>query len=194
VFNVPNVSATTITFEGAANTIYGAPITRSDLEIGNPTGQEQHFHEIDSTGFPTFVPNDGTGVLYNDRDTQIFFRTASGAPFSLFAPVMVDVATDLNGGAGGANSISIAGFVGGVQTTPALVYAISGSYLSIDLTALGAVDQVLFDGASTGNGGFTLDNFAFREGATPVPEPATLSLLGMGISAMALRRRKQAGR
>jgi hypothetical protein len=80
-------SAATITFEGQFNAEYSSPITRGGFLIGNPVGQEQHFHEVTSTQFG--LPNNGTGVLLNDRNTEIFVVEGSFADFTLSS---VDVA------------------------------------------------------------------------------------------------------
>ncbi len=53
--------------------------------------------------------------------------------------------------------------------------------ISLDLTGLG--------GNSDNMG---LDNIRFHQTATPVPEPATLATLGLGVAAIARRRRRSA--
>ncbi len=93
-----------VTFEGFSNTIYNAPITRSGFVFGNPTGQEQHFHEIDSTNFG--LTSNGTGVLLNDRATQNFVVAADASVFTLGS---VDVATAANNRP--AVGLTIAGFL-----------------------------------------------------------------------------------
>ena len=80
-------AAVTVTFEGFANTIYNAPITRSGFEFGNVAGDTQHFHEIDSTNFG--LASNGTGVLLNDRDSRMF---VSASDLSTFTLSMIDVA------------------------------------------------------------------------------------------------------
>lgn len=185
-------TATTLTFEGSSNTIYSAPITRSGFVIGNAPGEEQHFHEIDSTAFPNFVPNDGTGVLYNDRNTTIVVTTSG---LSTFTAGTVDVATDLNGGAGGSSSLTIDGFLNNL-----LVNSISvnlnqaGSYSLVNLAGLGLIDRLVFDGIpTTGNGGFTLDNLNVTPAAAPEPSTISLfSLVTVSCGTLFYRKRRQA--
>lgn len=184
-------AATIITFEGQSNTIYNAPITRSGFDIGNPVGQEQHFHEIDSTTFSGFVPNNGTGVLYNDRNTDIFVVSSVAATFSLTS---VDVATDLNGGSGGATTLAITGFLNGSQTGQVLVNLDqSGLYSLVLGGSLGTIDRLVFDGTGN-NGGFTLDNLTLDGAivANGVPEPSTVASLGLaGLIGLAARFRRR---
>jgi len=41
----------------------------------------------------------------------------------------------------------------------------------LNLSSFGAVDRVVFDGNSVGNGGFTLDNFVFNQKVKNTPLP-----------------------
>lgn len=186
-FTAP-ASAVTIDFEGQNNTIYNAPINRLGFDIGNVTGDEQHFHEITSTGFG--LPNNGTGVLLNDRDTRIFVQDSLSLTFTLDT---VDVASAL------ANSpavgIQIEGFLNNVSTGVITLAVLGTGYTTLNGASLGVVDRIVFDGLG-GAGGFVLDNLALNE-ARAVPGP----LAGAGIPGLIIacggllgwmRRRKAA--
>ena len=85
--------AVTVTFEGQSNAIYNAPITRSGFDFGNVAGDEQHFHEIDSTQFG--LASNGTGVPLPDASkkpsdlSRFMLRVSKGnaAPLPVMAPI-----------------------------------------------------------------------------------------------------------
>lgn len=186
VFSAPAAQATLITFEGFSNAERNAPINRLGFLIGNVAGQEQHFHEITSTNFG--LPNNGTGVLLNDRATQIFVTGALGEDFSLSA---VDVATALSNRP--AAGLQIEGFNDGVSTGVLSLASLGLGYTSMSGSGLGNVDRLLFTGLG-GAGGFVLDNLDLgAAGATGhVPEPASVALVlaALGLAAGARRARK----
>ena len=178
-------NAAVITFEGQANTEYYAPITRLGFDIGNVVGQEQHFHEVTSTLYS--LPNNGTGVLLNDRDTQIFVEANGGATFTLTS---VDVASAT--GNNPAVGLTIEGFNNSISTGLITLTTLGTGYTTLFGNALGLVDTIIFDGIG-GAGGFVLDNLALNERAVPVP--ATLLLFGTGLAGLAgsrIRRTKKA--
>jgi hypothetical protein len=185
VTSVPRAAeAALITFEGSFNTIYAAPITRLGFDIGNPAGQEQHFHEITSTQFG--LPNNGTGVLLNDRNTQIFVVATGGpTPFNLSS---VDVASALNNNP--AVGLTIMGFLNNILVGVITVPVLGQGYTTVSGATLGVVDRLLFDGIG-GQGGFVLDNLAINETPTVVPEPTSLMLFGSGAAMVALARRRR---
>ena len=176
-------SAAVITFEGQNNTIYTAPIVRLGFELGNPVGFEQHFHEITSTQFG--LPNNGTGVMLNDRDTEFYVVTSGGpAPFTLTS---VDVASALNNFP--AVGLEIRGYLNNILVGTLTVAVLGNGYTTVAGGALGSIDRLIFDGIG-GQGGFVLDNLTLDEQVV-VPEPVSLLLLGSGLAAAAIRRRRQ---
>jgi hypothetical protein len=177
-----SADAAVITFEGQSNTIYSAPIERLGFDIGNEVGQEQHFHEITSTGFS--LPSNGTGVLLNDRDTNIFV-TATGGSFTPFVLTSVDVASAL--GNNPAVGLTITGYLSGLMTGSIVVNPLGTGYTNVSGAALGSIDYLVFDGID-GGGGFVLDNLSIDEATAP--EPASLLLLGIGGAALARIRRR----
>lgn len=163
-------SATVITFEGQANLIYDTPIVRSGFLIGNVAGDEQHFHEIDSTQYG--LASNGTGVLLNDRDTRIFVENEFGSSFWLGS---VDVAASFNNNPGYA--INVEGFLHGSSVgTVSTVFG--NSFITLSGLSLGAVDRLVFDGIGN-QGGFELDNLTLTPSNVPVPAAAWL--LGSGL-------------
>ncbi len=179
--------AVTITFEGASNSIYSSPIVRSGFTIGNPIGDEQHFHEITSTGFG--LPNNGTGVLLNDRDTRIYVAQG-GTAFTLGS---VDVAAALDNSPG--VGITITGYLLGAPTGTVDLADFGLGYTTLLGATLGSVDYLLFDGIG-GQGGFVLDNLVLNESVQQepvgeVPEPATVTYLCAGLLALSIARSRK---
>ena len=176
-------AAVTVTFEGFGNEIYFAPITRSGFEFGNVAGDEQHFHEADSTRFG--LASNGTGVLVNDRDSRIFVRASDLSTFTLS---MIDVAASLNNNAG--TSLTIEGFLANVSTGT-LTISNLGEFQTVLGTSLGNVDRLLIDGFG-GGGGFELDNVVLNGASVGgVPEPTTWVMLiaGLAMTGSAMRNR-----
>ena len=74
----------------------------------------------------------------------------------------------------------------------ASAYASRDTWVSLNVVAPAPLDMVLYritlEGGSTFSGSAHVDNICFNAVA-PVPEPATMSLLGLGALAMVLRRK-----
>jgi hypothetical protein len=138
------------------NTIYTSPITRSGFVLGNVTGDERHFHELNSTLFPSEYPSNGTGILANDRDSHLFVEQVGQGAFVLSS---VDVSGTLAGSGGGASStVSITGFLSNVQTGVINV-PVSGSYVNVSGTTLGTVDRLVFHGFGPNGHGFVSNHW-----------------------------------
>ncbi|MEO7410613.1 MAG: PEPxxWA-CTERM sorting domain-containing protein [Sphingomicrobium sp.] len=180
-----------LTFENVPNTIYDAPIARDGYSIGNIAGDELHFHEIDSTAFSGFVVSNGTGVLYNDRDTSIFIESlVSGGTFALGA---FDGSAVAGGVGTGATSLFVQGFLLGNLVNSGNFTINGGGFTNFSGLA-GTFDRLTFDGIN-GEGGFQLDNINLRavEGAVPEPSTWAMMLIGFGAVGYSMRRRRRSG-
>lgn len=175
----------TLTFEGAVNTIYTNPILRSGFLLGNPDGQEQHFHEVDSQALGPV--GNGTGVLANDRDTQIFVKRSDGGVFS---GLSVDVGSTGSVNFGSNIGMDIEAFLG--LTSVGLLHVDFDTITPlqrVSLLGLGNFDRLVFDGI---RGGFALDNLSLEDARNAVPLPSSLALacLGLGVLGRFGRRRQ----
>jgi hypothetical protein len=181
-FAAPAAHATVITFEGASNAIYTAPIARSGFSIGNIVGDEQHFHEIDSTQFG--LTSNGTGVLLNDRNTSIFVQAIDDSDFTLDA---VDVAASLSNNPG--TAITVTGYNNGA-VTGSFSFTFGSSFSTVLGSSLGSVDRLVFDGTG-GAGGFELDNLTLGAAGATVPEPTSLALVLAALAGAGISRRSR---
>jgi len=169
--------AVTLTFEGQANTIYNAPIVRSGYEIGNVAGDEQHFHEVDSTQYG--LTSNGTGILLDDRLTRLYMTRQDSASFSLGN---FDAAWYT-----GAGTVTVEGWLGGIQVGSFSFGVDSSGWKTLSGLSLGSVDRIVFDGRVGQPNGMQFDNI--NVGAVPEPESYALMLAGLVGVAAAMRRR-----
>jgi len=183
--SIASAGTVTIGFEGHFNTEHSAPIVRSGFEIGNPSGQEQHFHELDSVYWNSVgqVPSNGTGVLVNDRDTQIFVKSAGNLVFSLDSVDVAVPSTDPPF----AGTLHIEGYLNNVFVGYIEVSSLSStSYNTVVGGSLGNVDMLVFDGVDN-NGYFILDNLTLT--TIPLPTAGAMGLAGFAFVAMRRRLR-----
>jgi len=169
--------AITLTFEGVENTIYTAPIVRSDYVIGNVVGDEQHFHEINSTQYG--LTSNGTGILLDDRFTRLFMTRQDSASFTLGN---FDAAWY-----GSAGTVTVEGWLGGSQVGSFSFGVDNSGWKTLSGLSLGLVDRIVFDGRIGDYYGMQLDNINVN--AVPEPESYALMLAGLVGVAAAMRRR-----
>jgi PEP-CTERM motif len=182
--------ATTITFEGFSNTIFGDEVVGNGLAVGSNGGFDftssgDHFHFLDSTAFPGLVPNNGTGVLDEDRNYSITMVKSGGGSFDLQA-----IGYAGRGGSGvSATSLVVTGFFAAGGSTSSTLSVNGLTWLSNSFAGFTGLNSVVFDGAG-GAGNFCLDNIS----VVPTPEPSTLLLLSIGaISLLGYRKAKSHG-
>jgi len=88
------------------------------------------------------------------------------------------------------DGIDIYGLVDGGRTESLSIYSSSEIYV----TQLGfgsGIDELQIVGASQGDRELLLDNFVLGDFDAPVPEPATMTLLGMGLASLGYRARRK---
>jgi hypothetical protein len=198
----PASAAVTLTFEGASNALYLAPIQRDGYEIGTVFGNVNapvwsdgghHFHEYDSTPSPY---GNGSGVLLNDTDHSLYIKAADGGTFALSS-------FDIAAGTSLSTNFVVRGYLHPINTvdgplgTPLFTITAPlgqfANYVGFDTQ----IDYLTFFGASNFNeAGFMLDNVVLDRPQSAVPEPSTwaMMLLGFGfVGAGVRRKRKQFG-
>ncbi|MFN0102024.1 MAG: PEP-CTERM sorting domain-containing protein [Bryobacteraceae bacterium] len=74
----------------------------------------------------------------------------------------------------------------GATSLGSIPVAANGTF---DLSSVPRITSLVFNDSSTG-AGFGFGDFSFDRAGSAIPEPATLLLLGMGLAAIAYRRRR----
>jgi len=140
----------------------------------------------------------GTSLANNGRNLTFSVSTVG------FTNVVVSFAAQATSTGFNNNQFQYSSDGGATFTTfGAFGPGISFSTLSFDLSAITALNnnpnvvfRIIFDGASSSTGNNRLDNIVVDGTAsmTPVPEPATIALLGTGLATLAgkIRRRRKA--
>ncbi|QNA87350.1 PEP-CTERM sorting domain-containing protein [Massilia sp. Dwa41.01b] len=107
------------------------------------------------------------------------FVLNSGAQFNLNS---IDLLADGGGGTARFSAYLDGELLGWIDVATAGTYAFGNLFQGIDELRVSVIDNH-----------FSFDNLVFNEdGSTDVPEPTSVALLGMGMLALAARRRKQA--
>ncbi|HUE82681.1 MAG TPA: PEP-CTERM sorting domain-containing protein [Pyrinomonadaceae bacterium] len=169
-----------------ANVLFSFGGTGVNARLGDTAGQ-------------SLTLQGGTSLANNGRDLTFSVSTVG------FTNIIVSFAAQATSTGFNNNQFQYSADGGATFTTfgGAFGPGISFSTLSFDLSAItvlnnnpNVVFRILFDGASSSTGNNRLDNIVVEGTAsmTPVPEPATIALLGTGLATLAgkLRRRRKA--
>jgi PEP-CTERM motif-containing protein len=190
--SVSQASASTITFDGHPNDIFGDENAGNGLIVGTSDGYDftssgDHFHFIDAAAAGT--GGDATSLLIEDRSYDVTMKKAGGGSFSL---LNLQYAGN-NSTVSAATSLVVTGFfTAGGSITTTLIIVSSAALSNAAFVGFNDLSSVVFDGTG-GEGAFALENVEVGAGGTAaVPEPATIILLGSGLAAAYARRRRKA--
>lgn len=188
---VGQVDATVLTFEDATyggflNWIQGSYGGLNWDDMGGSSRSAMQAYP--NSGFITGIVS-GDWVAYNAGAVT---ATVSGAVFDFNgAYLTAGWNNDLN--------IEVTGFLGGIQQyQQTVVVDVTGpTYFNFNYLGIDELQFYSYGGTPAGVGTsgvhFTMDNFTFNEPTSPVPEPSTCLLLGVGLLGMVgiSRRRKR---
>ncbi len=169
-----------------ANVLFSFGGTGNNARLGDTAGQ-------------SLTLQGGTSLSNNGRNLTFTVSTVG------FTNIIVSFAAQATSTGFNNNQFQYSSDGGATFTTfgGAFGPGISFSTLSFDLSGITALNnnpdvvfRIIFDGASSSTGNNRLDNIVVEGTAsmTPVPEPATIALLGTGLATLAgkLRRRRKA--
>jgi hypothetical protein len=176
-----------VTFEGfGPSAFFGDNNSGNGLEVALSSGfaftsGNDHFHIGDD--FPG-QPSNGTGILLEDQNSAITMTQVGHGAFNLLS---ADLAQD-NANAAPASGVIVTGFFSGgglISTTVALSPPPNSVFQHASFVGYTNLLSVTFRGTgepnpSPSSHGFTLDNIGVTTSTGTVPEPASLTMLGMG--------------
>jgi hypothetical protein len=185
-----------IMFEGfGPSAFFGDNIPANGLEVAASdcfafTSGNDHFHIGDMLPGQPF---NGTGILLEDQNSAITMTRVGGGMFDLLS---ADLAQD-NSNADQATGVIVMGFFGGggsISKIVAIPATPNSGFRHPSFVGYTNLLSVTFQGtgspsASLSSNGFTLDNIGVNTGT--VPEPASLTMLGMGFLSILVYARRR---
>jgi hypothetical protein len=145
---------------------------------------------VNSLGNPASALTTGFFAVPNVGDEIDFFLTGGG----LFTFDSFDFASTSDGSQ--SDSVNLFGEVGGVQTQQLLDISSTSGTWQTNMPGFSApIDTLRLVIASAGDTDLALDNFVLTPAPSAVPEPASLTLLGLGAAGLlgyGWRRRRRA--
>jgi PEP-CTERM motif len=199
--SVGTAQATTIDFEDLTKDTGVAPVPGDKISGGflfDSSGDHLH---IDGGATPIWSTTNGTTFLVEDFDLSIKVSPIAGGPFTLtsmdiseaheFARAREVLVTGIRFG-GGANPTPLTLSLDAFSTNPPGPngFQTFSSVFGSDWQNLASV-TLLGRSNIQGNGNYwALDNLVVDTTAAAVPEPGTLTLLGLGSAYLVRRRRR----
>lgn len=177
-----NAQATVITFDNQVN---GSPVSSGYAGL-NWNGSIYALNQS-SYGNSSIFPSASTAV-YNGYGIQTV--TISGGLFDLNGAYFTGWAANGQAVSYTSTNVTLTGYLAGVNmgsVTSALV-ANAFTWVAADF---GTIDSFTITNNGNGSQWWLMDNLTINEARNSVPEPGSLALLGLGLGAMAVLRRRK---
>jgi hypothetical protein len=199
--NVGTAQATTIDFEDLTRDATFVPVPGDKISGGflfDSSGDHLH---IDGGATPIWFTTNGTTFLVEDFNLSITLSPIAGGPFTLtsmdiseaheFARAHEVLVTGIRFG-GGANPTPLTLSLDAFSTTPAGPngFQTFSSVFGSDWQNLASITLLGTSNIPLNGNYWALDNVVVDTTATAVPEPGTLTLLGLGSAYLVRRRRR----
>lgn len=176
-----NASATVVNFEGmGAN---GDCVT-TQINAGGLSFTTGYYQCLHNTTTASQGANNGTDFLINGY-SNLTVSATNGSPFDLMG---FDLGVSFYN-QNTSDQVTLTAFLnGGGTSTQTLNIGQSFASYSFALTGL---DSFRISGGALDRGYIAIDNINYSQGATAVPEPASIALLGVALAGLGATRRKK---